>query len=151
MAHGEAWARNWFRGLPDCYENPHGTHICNIVWLHLITKAWGLHEFSCDRYGSFDSNIKHWEAGKSFEDNASDWGYMPGNAFNPSVDYTALLSRSPDPARALRTLREAHAWFSKTGAQAVPPELAADCAPAYDMQPEVPWPEGKPHDKHPGQ
>ena len=147
-AHGRP-GRELVQGLPDCYENPHGTHICNIVWLHLITKAWACMSSAATGTG-LRRNIKHWEAG-SFEDNASDWGYMPGNAFNPSVDYTALLSRSPDPARALRTLREAHAWFSKTGAQAVPPELAADCAPAYDMQPEVPWPEGGKKDKHPGQ
>ena len=77
---------------------------------------------------------------------------MPGNAVNPSVDYTSLLSRSPDPAKALQALQEGHKWFSRrAGSRAVPPDMAADCAPAYDMQPEVPWPEGKPHDKHPGQ
>ena len=77
-AHGETWANGgWFKGVPDCYENDHGIHMCNIIWLHFITKAWGLHEFSIDRYGTFDSNARNWNwtAGASFTENASDWGY----------------------------------------------------------------------------
>lgn len=44
-------------------------------------------------------------------------------------------------AKALEAVTEAQTWCAKGGA--VPPALAAACAPAYDLQPDVPFPERK--------
>ena len=54
------------------------------------------------------------------------------------------LASSMDPARALTAVKEANAWLNKAigGADALPDDaLRADCAPAFDLQPDVPWPE----------
>ena len=43
--------------------------------------------------------------------------------------------------QALTALKEAQEWCSNGGS--VPASMAADCAPAYDLQPDVPYPERK--------
>jgi hypothetical protein len=43
--------------------------------------------------------------------------------------------------QALTAVKEAQEWCSSGGV--VPASMAADCAPAYDLQPDVPYPERK--------
>ena len=76
---------------------------------------------------------------------------VPGNAYRPDVDLTAYLSKSPDPARVLSTLQEAHAWFSNDGPRELPTDMLADCACAVPQRSDKPWPEGNSSDRHPGQ
>merc|ERR1711865_536537 len=141
---GDDWLENWWRGLPHCYETDSGVHVCKIVWLHGLIKAWGMHEYAIDRYGVMDGNAKAWDNAKSSEENRKDWGYMPGCAYRPDVDLISELSGSKDAERAMACLREAHVWLSNTGIQKVPDALTADCAAAYDLQKgDTPWPDRK--------
>jgi len=52
----------------------------------------------------------------------------------------ADLEGVPDPEKVLAILKEVDGWLTKTG-PGLPEELKADCAPAYDLQPDTPWPE----------
>jgi len=36
---GEGWKDDWWMELPDCYQNPFGVHVAQIVWLWSITKV----------------------------------------------------------------------------------------------------------------
>ena len=38
---GEAWEDDWWVELPDCYQNPFGVHVAQIVWMWSITKVRG--------------------------------------------------------------------------------------------------------------
>ena len=36
---GEGWKDDWWMELPDCYQNPFGVHVAQIVWMWSITKV----------------------------------------------------------------------------------------------------------------
>lgn len=36
---GEGWEEDWWIDLPDCYQNPFGVHVAQIVWMWSITKV----------------------------------------------------------------------------------------------------------------
>jgi len=84
--------------------------------------------------------------GRTFAENTADWGFCPGSTLRQGVDLAPHLAQCPDPARALEAIREAHAWVNSVdgsvGEQPGSP-LAEACRPAYDLQPDVPYPERK--------
>lgn len=155
---GEEWYATWSDGLPDCYQGgggpagggeaslaqaslePTGADVCYIVWLHLLVKAWGLAEYAKDRYGTLENNAKGWDDAKTFDENTKGWGYMPGSIVRPGTDIGPHLAASKDPILALRCLNEAHTWLNKADGK-IPDDMAADCATAYDLQPDKPFPE----------
>ena len=91
------------------------------------------------------NNAKAWAEGESFKANAKGWGYNPGRAALPGRDDLGALAAAStvSPAKALEALEDAHAWLRPDGGGGVPEELLADCAPAFDLQPDVPFPERK--------
>ena len=70
-----------------------------------------------------------WDNAKTFKENTGGWGYCPGSMLREGVDIAPHLAASSDPAAALAAVLECQAWLQEGGA--VPPELEADCAPAY--------------------
>mmetsp|Transcript_71947 Transcript_71947/g.203956 ORF Transcript_71947/g.203956 Transcript_71947/m.203956 type:complete len:478 (+) Transcript_71947:139-1572(+) len=135
---GQEWYENWHVGLPNGYQCSSGVMVGKWVWLWNIVKAWGLFEFAKDRYIGVMSNNKAWDDAKTFEENTADWGFMPGCCYREGVE--ADLEGVPDPEKVLAILKEVDGWLTKTG-PGLPEELKADCAPAYDLQPDTPWPE----------
>ena len=119
--HGEDWGSKWYVGLPDCYKNKYGIHVCMIVWLWNITKAWGLLHYARGRYAFMEDNAKKWISDKSSkpEEKMSklfDWN--PGCALldeNSVPDLSKYLTncklKSPKQIESL--LRDAHRMFAK--------------------------------------
>lgn len=126
---------------------PTGVFVCYMVWLHFLIKSWGFLEYSQARFAELEGNAKAWSAEKSYEENVKGWGFCPGCSLRDDLDAEKLaphLASSIDPARALTAVTEVNAWLNKAsgGPAALPDDaLRADCAPAFDLQPDVPWPE----------
>jgi len=138
---GKEWLDTWWTGLPGCFEpKSQGVHVNNIVWYHVLIHAFGMFEYTKQRYSSLIGNRKKWEDGKTWEENLAiqGWGFGPGLSVGPSgakvLLETGALSCCPDPDKVVAILDETHAMLSGgDGAPALP----AGSEAAYDMRP---WP-----------
>ena len=50
---GADYAARWHVGLPVWSDCPAGINIRLILWLRTLVRAYGMHEFAAERYGSF--------------------------------------------------------------------------------------------------
>jgi uncharacterized protein len=134
---GPDWHDQGLLQLPHPYEpSTKLLGLGHMVWLHNLCTAWGLYEFSRDRY---DNMLKcHiYNDQKSFDDNAHamNTGNM-GRSYDATVDLTEALSRHFDPVRAQQKMAELHAWMTTTTTTST--MIPDDWQPAYDLQT---WPE----------
>jgi len=73
---GKEFASSWWKYLPHCYENKYGIHVCMIIWLLNLTKAWGLLHYARGRYAFMETNAQKWNESLKPEENMSilfDW------------------------------------------------------------------------------
>ena len=122
-AHGEDWARDWWKGLPDMFEAASGgVAIGHILWLHNCVSVYGLYDFARQRYGGLEATRKSWDASKSYEANMEKaykgfaWAVNPGLSFDPKLGLPeGALAKVPEARRAviLAKLAETHAWLTK--------------------------------------
>ena len=103
---GEEWTQNWHKGVPNCLTENDAYEFGQIVWCHNLIKAFGMLDYSKDRYAMFDKNMGGWDFKLSNEENIKKirigWGYCPGIS-TPSdvgVDYASLLPDVPESNRA---------------------------------------------------
>ncbi len=142
---GEDWIESWHEGLPNCLTLDDPYQFGQMVWMHNIIKAFGMLDYSKDRYGTFDGNIKKWDFEKRPRDNIQKmvtmWGYMPGIAFEPDKDYTDYLRNVPEKnkGKVLEALRFTHNLCSSSGDKSSI-EIPEEWETAYDMRPWTEFP-----------
>ena len=65
---GKDWYEKGLLNVPSFYEETSdGMSIGHMLWLHDCLTAYGMHEFSKDRYGSLEKTS--WSKSKSYEEN----------------------------------------------------------------------------------
>jgi hypothetical protein len=138
---GPDWHDQGLLHLPHPYEpSTKLLGLGHMLWLHNLCTAWGLYEFSRDRY---ENILKcRYNIHKSFDDNANAMtaGNM-GRSYDSTVDLTEALSRHFDPVRAQQKLAELHGWMTTTTSSSSSRSttmIPDEWQPAYDLQT---WPE----------
>lgn len=142
--------KRWFKGVPHCYANDFGIHVSMIIWLLLLTKAYGLLEYARARYEWMENNTAKWNSEENPEQNMRRlFNWNPGCAWTygktKSVpDLSPWLRDATLPVeKIIDLLCEAHDMFrvgaSKEKLEAAKKEYEA--SPAFDMQPDVPIPD----------
>jgi len=67
---GKEWFEKGLLNIPSFYEpSSDGMAIGHMLWLHNCLTAYGLHEFSSNRYSMIEGASKKWSKSKSFEEN----------------------------------------------------------------------------------
>ena len=136
---GKKWMKNWFVGLPDCFEAKNATYFSCIVWLYNLIKGFGMVDFAVERYASYEGNLAKWDQNMSYWDNVGKigsigWGYMPGCAVVPGVNYEECLEACPKDNR--ETILNALEFVHSTVANnKIGTGRSLDCETAYDMRP----------------
>lgn len=154
---GDDWVKNWHVGLPNESDARYGTQLANMVWMHNIIKSFGMLDFAKDRYAPLQDHASKWDRRLSPEENKKKIGpsfsWMPGCAYNASIDYSADLANCPEENREklMDAIKFTHRWCAKAGAgskedgeeknssppDAPPPEWTT----SYDMRPWTAFPE----------
>lgn len=154
---GKGWESTWYRGLPNFSESPErGSQIGNMVWLYNAIRTYGMLDMAKDRYACMLGNSKKWDPTKTWKENVTSNGgfhWMPGCAYDPSVDYSSELKGVPEKnkARVLEAMKFVHEWCTPekkeagsdeekkddNGKKVIPLEWQA----AYDMRPWTAFPE----------
>eukprot|EP00566_Odontella_aurita_P005356 CAMPEP_0113546118 /NCGR_PEP_ID=MMETSP0015_2-20120614/11632_1 /TAXON_ID=2838 /ORGANISM="Odontella" /LENGTH=618 /DNA_ID=CAMNT_0000446545 /DNA_START=8 /DNA_END=1864 /DNA_ORIENTATION=+ /assembly_acc=CAM_ASM_000160 len=111
---GQDWYQKGLLKIPSFYDKTSdGIAIGHVLWLHNCLTAFGLYEFSKDRYGNLEATS--WSKSKSYEENVKknfNTG-NPGRSFDESVDLTEALKDHYDPELAKSKLVEVHNWLKK--------------------------------------
>lgn len=138
----------WYKDLPDAYQNDEGIPVSNLIWLHYIVKSWGMYTFALQRYGPLESAAeKEWDDSLSPEENKKKFSWVPGIAYRPARDdkLRAILSSHPRGEYVLSCIKELHSWLSNGGCikrNSIPADISIDdWKSAYDLQPDIPFPE----------
>ena len=88
---GEDWVKSCYQGIIPSHISKYKIQHNQIVWLYNCIKAWGMLEFSRDRYKTFTGNSKRCKPGLSLDENIqsflAQWGVMPGMAPEAGKDY----------------------------------------------------------------
>ena len=67
---GKEWFEKGLLNIPSFYDpSSDGMAIGHMLWLHNCLSAYGLHEFSSNRYSMIEGCSKKWSKSKSFEEN----------------------------------------------------------------------------------
>lgn len=113
---GKDWFEKGLLNVPSFYtESSDGMAIGHMLWVHNCLTAYGMYEFSKDRYGMLEKASASWSKSKSFEENMKK-NFNPGNpgrSFDPDVDLTEALKDHYDPKLAKSKLAEVHEWLNK--------------------------------------
>ena len=111
-------------------------------------QAYGLHRYSTMQYSKMEGQVDAWEENKHLplpERMAAVFDWTPGLPYDPSGPHLDLTSFLPAhrAERLLCILREASYWFGKETAEKVEldPREKEGWVDAYDLQPDVPFPE----------
>lgn len=144
---GEEWVNTWHQGLPNSVTLKDPYQFGQMVWQYNIIKAWGLLDYSRERYSTFDGNLKAWDFDKPANENIQKigaWPYMPGIAFEPGKDYSKYLENVPEEnkAKVLEALEFVHKFSSNTIDRSCL-EVPKEWETAYDMRPWTAFPEQK--------
>lgn len=146
---GVGYRSSWWNDLPDPY-NPvvDGISFPHLLWLHMVVKAWGLHKFAQLRYQNLEGNIKDWKADQTIEENLKSFSWVPGLSYRAErlTVYQEALSSHPRCDEILERVQEVHQWLHSGGCfkRGEKPVNIEDCtgwASAYNLQPDVPFPE----------
>ncbi|CAM9698797.1 unnamed protein product [Laminaria digitata] len=143
---GEEWMATWWHGLPAASGTPTGVFVPHIVWLWNVVKAWGMYEFARDRYLLLEKNLSARKPEKSEQESIDAWcSFTPGYPYRPDVDMEPHIPDScPNKAKVLEVLKEAHEWLCKENEAEVRKTLGSrGWLSAFDLQPDVPYPERK--------
>ncbi len=140
---GTDFLGKWWKGLISAYENDEGVPVAHIYWLWWMCKAWGAYHYALKRYSSLEGNEAAWE-----KEGAASFSWVPGVPFTAAREAKVreALQGHPDPDHVIQALREAHQWLSgggclKRGEAPIGHVDAAEWEVAYNMQPDVPFPE----------
>merc|ERR1712157_4207 len=130
---------NWYLGLPNHDQCRYGTMISNIVWIYVLLKSYGMHGFGKDRYGTLQGSSEKWDYEKTKTENIQAmgpaWPWMPGCAFDPSIDYDEDIQQVPNKTFVMEAMRFVHDLY--TSNKDIPFEYEL----AYDMRPWTAYPE----------
>lgn len=131
---GKEWFEKGLLNVPSFYEkSSDGMAIGHMLWLHNCLTAYGMHEFSKDRYGMIEKTS--WSKSKSYEENTKknfDAG-NPGRSYDESVDLTEALKRHYDPELAKSKLVEVHNWLKKDNIQSEEEKTKLGWKQAYNL------------------
>lgn len=113
---GKDWFENGLLNIPSFdEESTDGIMIGHMLWLHNCLTAYGLYEFSRERYAMVEGSGKKWDKTLSFDENKKknfDAG-NPGRFFDSAVDLTEALKHHYDPELATLKIAEVHKWLKK--------------------------------------
>ena len=89
---GTKWIETCFDGAIKSVNSQHLVEHTQVIWLYNCLKAWGMHEFAKDRYGTLVNNRKKFDPSLSFDEaidkiGRGGWGFMPGLAPEEGKDY----------------------------------------------------------------
>lgn len=144
---GQEWMETWNIGLPNAYASKYQTHHTGLIWCYNLIKGLGMVDFAKDRYGPMENFLKNWSADKTKEENmqkmGGGFGWMPGVAISPSLDYTVDFENCPQQnrERLLEAVQFVHEWSAKPAEGQEPKKVPADWEPAFDMRPWTAFPE----------
>jgi predicted aldo/keto reductase-like oxidoreductase len=147
---GADYRNNWWHGLPDPYSNPEGISFPHLIWLHMVTKAWGLHKFAQLRYQNLEGNIKDWKEDQTLEVNLKSFSWVPGLSYRPerlaAIREALGSNNNPRCEEIMERLQEVHQWLHsggcfKRGETPVNITDSSGWVSAYNLQPDVPFPE----------
>eukprot|EP00565_Helicotheca_tamesis_P004241 CAMPEP_0185737582 /NCGR_PEP_ID=MMETSP1171-20130828/30739_1 /TAXON_ID=374046 /ORGANISM="Helicotheca tamensis, Strain CCMP826" /LENGTH=652 /DNA_ID=CAMNT_0028408537 /DNA_START=46 /DNA_END=2004 /DNA_ORIENTATION=+ len=144
---GEDWVNSWTQGLPNFTRSSAAVQHCNIIWLYNLIHSFGMLEFCKARYRSMENNSKKWDSALSKEDNikalAPGWGWTPGRAITPGMDYSEDFVNVPEKnkARVAEALQFVHELCSTDEAAANDTRIPQNWQSAYDMRPWTAFPE----------
>ncbi|CAN0318645.1 unnamed protein product [Ectocarpus sp. 6 AP-2014] len=144
---GAEWMSNWWHGLPGCYDTPTGVFVPHIVWMWNVVTAWGMYDFARARYATLESNLKKHKPELSDEENVNAFNrFTPGYPYRPDMDMEEHIPDScPNKAKVLEILKETHEWLCEDNEAEVRQTLEQrGWLPAFDLQPNVPFPERNP-------
>lgn len=140
---GKDWADTWHVGLPNYSQSlERGSQIGNMVWLYNAIHMYGLLDFAKDRYGTLTGNLAKWDRSKPWKDNVfgnPGFNWMPGCAYDSSVDYTEELKDVP--TKNIPRVKEAMEFVSKWCGPESKGEVPLEWQTAYDMRPWMAFPE----------
>jgi hypothetical protein len=112
------------------------------------SQAYGLHRYSTMQYSKMEGQVEAWEENKHLplpERMAAVFDWTPGLPYDPSGPHLDLTPFLPAhrAERLLCILREASYWFGKETTEKVEldPREKEGWVDAYDLQPDVPFPE----------
>jgi len=147
---GPGFRDSWYKGLPHARENSEGIPVAHFVWLRWLTLAWGMYEYAKDRYNNLADSTEKWDNDASAETNYKNiFNWVPGCQVRPErlEELKASLASNPRGEELFATMQEVHGMFGGDGCQktgvGVPdvPGLTDYWQCAYDLQPNVPFPE----------
>ena len=155
---GADWVNTWHFGLPNFLGSNTATQHCNIVWLYNLIHSFGMLEFAKARYASMENNSAKWDESLSNEAHIKElgpsWGWTPGTAIKPGMDYSADLANVPErnKARVAEAIAFVHKWCSKKDQgepndddddddATIDLDLPKEWETAYDMRPWTAFPE----------
>eukprot|EP00752_Nemacystus_decipiens_P010284 g9164.t1 len=143
---GEEWVSTWWHGLPGCYDTPTGVFVCHIVWLWNVVTAWGMYDFARARYATLESNWDKHKPELSDQENIDAFNsFTPGYPYRADVDMDEFIPDTcPNKPKVLAILKETHDWLCKENEAEVRKTLEQrGWLAAFDLQPNVPFPERK--------
>ncbi|KAL7539804.1 hypothetical protein ACHAXR_010098 [Thalassiosira sp. AJA248-18] len=110
---GKEWYEKGLLNVPSFYEkSSDGMGIGHMLWLHNCLTAYGMHEFSKNRYGSIE-NVS-WSKKKDFDENVKSFSSgNPGRGYDEGVDTDEALKQHYNPSLAKSKLVEVHNWLKK--------------------------------------
>jgi predicted aldo/keto reductase-like oxidoreductase len=142
-AFGPEFKNQWWKGLPSAYDISEGVPVAHIYWLWWLCKAWGMHHYAIKRYGSLEGNVEAWE-----KDGLASFSWVPGVSYRPERDeqLRACLGDNPKADHIMDAIKEVHQWCSKGGClkrgeKPIGDVDASEWEIAYNLQPDVPYPE----------
>ena len=108
---GKQWTEKGLLDIPSCFdESTSGIAIGHTLWLHNLLFAFGMYEFSKDRYLSLEGFKYDYE--KTFQENAEK---MPsgniGRCYDDKVDLTKALGKHYNPSLAMTKVLEMQEIF----------------------------------------
>ncbi|KAL9179812.1 hypothetical protein ACHAXT_007782 [Thalassiosira profunda] len=113
---GKGWYEKGLLNVPSFYdETSDGMALGHMLWLHNCLTAYGMHEFSRDRYKMIEGPSASWSKKKTYEENVKKC-FNPGNpgrSYDESVDLTEALKDHYDPELAKKKLAEVSSWLNK--------------------------------------
>ena len=140
---GASFTKNWWKGLISAYENDEGVPVAHIYWLWWMCKAWGMYHYALKRYSSLEGNEASWA-----KEGLSSFSWVPGVPFTDAREpkVREALKEHPNREHVIQSLREAHQWLKsggcvKRGEAPIGDVDITTWEVAYDMQPDVPFPE----------
>ena len=114
---GDEWYEKGLLNLPSCFaKETGGTAIGHILWLHNLITAYGMYDFSKERYKNIEgARAKLWKSNKSVEEIIST--FNEGNIgfnYDPKFDLSDALKNHYNPTLVMKKITECQSWLSKT-------------------------------------